>query len=115
MQRRALLDAIGPDDLIISDAMGSQFIAQLVGEPLRRDVLLELYAARDVSLRLIPCEPLRLVGEHLVRDVIDRGVEHGLLVIGWRRCEAGRCTVTLNPDLVDRVDLAAGDELVAIG
>ena len=114
-EHRALLDAIGPDDLIISDAMGSQFIAQLASEPVRRDVLLELYAAQDVTIRLVPCEPLGLVGEHLVRDVVDRGVEHGLLVIGWRRFEAGTCSVTLDPDLRARIDLAAGDELVVIG
>ena len=113
-EHRALLDVIGPDDLAISDAMGSQFIAQLASEPLRRDVLLEFYVAKHVTIRLVPCEPLGLVGEHLLRDVVDRGIEHDLLVIGWRRFDSRRCTVTLDPDLRVRIDLAAGDELVVI-
>ncbi len=112
---RSLVDLAGPDDLIISDAMGSQFIAQLADQPIRRQILLELYTARGATLRLVSCQDVGLAGERTVRDVVDRCAVLGLLVIGWRRAPGRGGKVTLNPDLLDRVALEADDELVVVG
>ena len=45
----------GPDDLLISSALGSQFIAQLIEQPERRAALLALYRRR----RIDPHDPMR--------------------------------------------------------
>lgn len=108
----ALIDLDGPDDLVISDAMGSQFVAQLVDQPARRDVLLSLYTTERATLGLVPCERFDLHGEHLIRDLVDTVAAHGQVVIGWRR--ASKIGVTLNPHLNERVALDPGDELVII-
>lgn len=105
----------GADDLVISDAMGSQFIAQLVDQPLRRDVLLALYGGDGASLWLVPCEQLDLVGEWSGRDMVRRAAACGLLAIGWRRSADRGGDVSLETDLDATVGLERGDELVVIG
>jgi hypothetical protein len=112
---RELIDLPGVDDLVISDAIGSQFIAQLVDQPMRRTILLALYRGEQATLRLLPCEHLDLTGEHTVRAVARRAASAGLLVLGWRRAAARGGHLTLNPDLDDRLRLDVGDALVVVG
>lgn len=107
-----LIDLDGPDDLIVSDVVGSHFLAQLVDQPARRDVLLALYAADGAGFGLIPCEGLGLVGDRGVAELVDGVASRGLLLIGWRHVGS---RVVLNPHLSDRVVLTPGDQLVVVG
>ncbi len=110
-----LVELPGADDLVISDALGSQFLAQLVDQPLRRDILLTLYAGDRASLRLVPCEQFELVGEWQVDQVVARAAAFGLLAVGWRRSVDRGGEVALNPRLDSVVRLDDGDSLVVIG
>ncbi|WP_040492104.1 CASTOR/POLLUX-related putative ion channel [Ilumatobacter nonamiensis] len=103
----------GPDDLIISDAVGSQFVAQLVDEPERREVLLALYSPEGAVVRLVRCDHFDLVGEHEFAEVVDRVASRDELAIGWRL--AGDPGVVLNPMLTARVRFSADDELIVVG
>ncbi len=108
-----LADLTGPDDFLIGAGMGSQFIAQLIEQPERRAVLLELYGG-DASVRLIQCDRLDLVGTFTTADVVARSYAAGVLAIGWRR-SADHGDVVLNPHADDRVTLTADDEIVVVG
>lgn len=109
-----LLDLTGPDDIVISDATGSHFLAQLVDQPLRRPVLFALYATDGPSVRLVRCDDFDLTGDHLVVDVVEATAARGALLIGWRRSEVRGAALTLNPPLDTRVRLEPGDELVVV-
>lgn len=115
----ALIAGLDPDDVVISDEMGSHFLAQLVDEPRRRAVLLALYAADEASIQVVPCDQLDLVGARTGRDIVARAAGFGLVAIGWRSARRGG-VVRLDPDLndprpADTVELAPGDDLVVIG
>jgi Trk K+ transport system NAD-binding subunit len=58
-----LAELSGPDDHLVSQAVGSQFIAQLAEQPERRAVFLQLYAADGPSLHLVPAADLGLAGD----------------------------------------------------
>ena len=72
-----LADLTGPDDFLISAALGSQLIAQLIEQPERRDVLLELYGGGDASIRMIQCDRLDLVGTFTTADIVARSYAVG--------------------------------------
>ena len=109
-----LADLTGPDDFLISAALGSQLIAQLIEQPERRDVLLELYGGGDVSIRMIRCDRLDLVGTFTTADIVATSYAAGVLAIGWRRV-ADQGEVVLNPSAADRVTLLPHDEIVVVG
>jgi Trk K+ transport system NAD-binding subunit len=103
----------GPDDFLISSALGSQFIAQLIEQPERREVLLALYGGDDASIRMIRCDRLDLVGTYSMADIVAVAYAAGVLAIGWRHIADG--SVVLNADAGVTVTLAAADELVVVG
>ena len=103
----------GPDDLLISSALGSQFIAQLIEQPERRAALLALYSGGDASIRMIRCERFGLVGTFTMNEIVAAAYSAGVLAIGWRR--AADDAVVLNPDADTAVMLGAADELVVVG
>ena len=103
----------GPDDLLISSALGSQFIAQLIEQPERRAVLLALYSGDDASIRMIRCERFDLVGTITMNEIVAAAYSAGVLAIGWRR--AADDAVVLNPNADTAVTLGAADELVVVG
>ncbi len=109
-----LADLTGPDDFLISAAIGSQLIAQLIEKPERRDVLLDLYGGGDASLRMIQCDRLDLVGTFTTDDIVARSYAAGVLAIGWRRV-ADQGEVVLNPNAADRVTLSPHDEIIVVG
>jgi Trk K+ transport system NAD-binding subunit len=106
-------DLTGPDDVLISAALGSQFIAQLIDQPDRRSVLLELYGGSHASIRMVRCDLLGLVGHTSFHDVVAGAYGAGVVAIGWRCAADG--TVVLNPHADTTVTLAAGDEIVVVG
>ena len=108
-----LTDLTGPDDLLISTALGSQFIAQLIEQPERRAALLELYGGDHASIRMVPCGMLDLVGTFTTADIVAAAFAAGVLAIGWRGVADG--AVVLNPPVGERVTLSADDEIVIVG
>ncbi len=98
-----LADLTGPDDFLISAALGSQLIAQLIEQPERRDVLLELYGGGDAAIRMIRCDHLDLIGTFTTADIVARSYAAGVLAIGWRRI-VDHGDVKLNPHLNERVE-----------
>ncbi len=103
----------GPDDFLISLALGSQLIAQLIEQPERRAVLLALYGSDDASIRMIRCDRLDLVGTYTMGEIVAAAYAAGVLAIGWRRAADG--SVVLNPDADASVTLDDDDELVVVG
>jgi hypothetical protein len=110
-----LAELSGPDDHLVSQAVGSQFIAQLAEQPERRAVFLQLYAADGPSLHLVPAADLGLAGELGTADIVAAAYSAGLLAIGWRRSDAHGGEMVLNPHESHRVHLGAGDEVVVVG
>jgi hypothetical protein len=105
----------GADDYLVSQAIGSQFIAQLAEQPERRAVYRQLYAAGGSSIRLVSAERLGLVGAVSTTDVVATAYRAGVLAIGWRRSSARGGELTLNPRETEHVVLAADDEIVVVG
>jgi voltage-gated potassium channel Kch len=103
----------GPDDFLISSALGSQFIAQLIEQPERRAALLELYSGGDASIRMIRCDRLDLIGTHTMTEIVAAAYAAGVLAIGWRHSADG--SVVLNADASESVTLTDDDELVVVG
>jgi len=110
-----LAELSGPDDFLISAALGSQFIAQLIEQPERRGVLLELYGGDHASIRLVRCGRLDLVGSFTADQIFSGAYAAGVLAIGWRHATIQGEQVMLNPNASDRVTLAADDEIVIVG
>ncbi len=110
-----LADLPGPDDFLISEALGSQLIAQLIEQPERRDVLLELYGGGDASIRLVRCDLLGLVGTFTTQDVITVAYAAGVLAIGWRQTDDEVAQVVLNPTSSKRVTFSPHDEIIVVG
>ncbi len=103
----------GPDDFLVSAALGSQFIAQLIEQPERRAVLLELYGGDEASIRMIRCDRLGLAGTHTMDEIVAAAYATGVLAIGWRRTADG--SVVLNADTGTSVTLDDDDEVIVVG
>ena len=103
----------GPDDFLISPALGGQFIAELIEQPERRAALLALYGGDDASIRMIRCDRMGLVGTFTMNELVMSAYELGVLAIGWRHIVDG--SVVLNADAGTSVTLAPDDELVVVG
>ena len=110
-----LADLTGPDDFLISESLGSRFIAQLIEQPERRAVLLELYGGDDASIRMVRCDLLDLVGTFTTKDVVAAAYAAGVLAIGWRFTTDGVGHVVLNPASSERVTLSPDDEIIVVG
>jgi hypothetical protein len=108
-----LIDLTGPDDFLISAALGSQFIAQLVEQPERRAALLDLYGGEHASIRIVRCDVLRLIGDVTAGDIVAAAYRVGVLAIGWRLAADG--AVVLNPYVDRHVTLSTDDEIVIVG
>jgi voltage-gated potassium channel Kch len=105
----------GADDFLVSEAIGSQFIAQLAEQPERRPVFLDLYAPGGPSIHLVPIERLGLAGELSAGDLYDVASAAGVVALGWRRAMERGGDLTLNPHVTRRVRFEPGDEIVVIG
>ena len=110
-----LADLTGPDDFLISAALGSQLLAQLIEQPERRDVLLELYGGGDASFRMVRCELLGLVGTFTMQDVVETAYAAGVLAIGWRQPNDDGAPVVLNPAASAQVTFSPDDEIIIVG
>jgi hypothetical protein len=111
---RSLLDPDDDDD-VISEEIGSRFLAQLAEYPERRDVLLALYAAHGAAIRLVPAGQLGLVGTVVAADIVTASYHAGLMAFGWRRRTAAGTEMTLNPRRDQVVELDHNDQIVVIG
>ena len=111
----ALADVRGTDEVIVTPAMASRILAQLVDDPVRRAVYLALYAPGGSSFHLVPAERLDLAGTVTMRDIVAAGSAHGVLALGWRQSSEIGGELALSPPVDRRFDLAPGDEIVVIG
>lgn len=109
------LARVGTNDHVVSQAIGSQFLAQLADQPARRDVYLSLYAPDGASLRLVEASQLGLRGPVSTVDVLAAADRHGLLAIGWCRSPEHGDELVLNPDEAQEIDLGPGDRVVVVG
>jgi hypothetical protein len=109
------LGDFGPDDDVISQAIGTQFLAQLAEQPDRRNVLLALYATDGPSIRLVTADRFGLDGQFLAADVFARASRSGFVAIGWRRRTASGPELVLNPSSDRVVVLDRHDQLVVVG
>ncbi len=110
-----LADVRGTDEVIVTPAMASRILAQLVDDPVRRAVYLALYAPDGPSIHLVPAERLDLAGTVTMRDIVAAGSAHGVLALGWRRPSEEGGELALNPSADRRLELAPGDEIVIVG
>ncbi|TFH20908.1 MAG: hypothetical protein E4H05_01275 [Acidimicrobiales bacterium] len=110
-----LADVRGVDEVIVTPAMASRILAQLVDDPSRRAVYLALYTPGGSSIHMVRAERLDLRGTVTIRDIVVAAAAHGVLAIGWRRPAELGGELVLNPAADRRLDLASGDEIVVIG
>jgi hypothetical protein len=110
-----LAEVRGVDEVIVTPAMASRILAQLVDDPTRRAVYLALYATGGPSIHLLGAERLDLRGTVTMRDILVSAAAHGVLAIGWRRPGDLGGELVLNPSADRRLDLAPGDEIVVVG
>jgi voltage-gated potassium channel Kch len=110
-----LADVRGTDEVIVTPAMASRMLAQLVDDPVRRALYLALYAPGGATIHLLPAERLDLTGTVSMRDIVAAGAAHGVLAIGWRRSSESGGELALNPAADRRFELAPHDEIVVIG
>jgi hypothetical protein len=108
-----LSGALGPDDFVVSDAIGSQLICQLVEQPERRPVLLEFYRQGGTEIRILAAGELGLTGRCEAGHLFEALYGHGLICIGWRLRRSSE-NLVLNPDESRSVDFAPDDEIVVI-
>ena len=104
----------GPDDFVISDAIGSRLIAQMADQPARRSVLLRLYSGDGSTIRLIDPAVLGVTTEADFAEIVDAAYSFGLLAIGWRRGHERGGGITLNPHGGERVLIEPEDRIVVI-
>jgi ion channel POLLUX/CASTOR len=109
-----LLDLDGFDDYIVSTAFAGQFLAQLVEQPERRRILLQMYTANDPSLQLIGCEQLGGDGTRRFSEIVETAYRAGALAIGWRTSSPSGAQLVLGPTASSTVTLRPGDEIVVV-
>ena len=104
----------GADDYIVSDAIASRILTQLVEQPERRAVLLSLYAPQGPSLRLVTAADLGLRGSTHFGHIVSTAQASRTLAIGWRVVDGPNSGVVLNPHVSRTVDLTPDDQIVVI-
>lgn len=109
-----LLDLDGPDDFIVSTAFAAQLAVQLVGQPERRRILLQMYSADGPSLRLITSDRIGVIGECTFSDIVDAAYRAGVIAIGWRASTASGVQLVLGPPASSRVSLLPDDEVIVV-
>jgi hypothetical protein len=114
VESNELANLSGPDDELISETLGSQFIAQLVDEPRRRNILLSLYRG-EASLHLLSAAALDVAGLPTAGDVFEAVYRQGVIAIGWRSGAARGSVLTMNPHEEAPAGLADDDLVVVIG
>lgn len=102
------------DDWLIDPGVTAQLLAQLVDLPVRRDVLLTLYADQGPSLDVVAADALGLAGTVDVATVVDAAHRAGLLAIGWSRGVGDRRETVLAPPPDVGVTFGPDDAIVVI-
>ncbi|MGA9279384.1 CASTOR/POLLUX-related putative ion channel [Ilumatobacter sp.] len=111
----ALIDLGNSNDYVISDAIGSRFIAQLSELPERRRVFLELYDTVGPSFRLESADRFGLIGAVTAEQVFRSAYDAGFTAFGWRAASEPDGGLVLNPHRQRRAELRPGDDIVVIG
>lgn len=109
----ALAEMPGKDDYVVSDALGSRFIAQLAEQPERRAVLLSIAGGLGPSLRIEPAARLGLHGEYSSAEICEAAYDAGVIAVGWMA--GGGDELVLNAANEHRVRLESDDSVIVIG
>jgi hypothetical protein len=105
-----IAEAVGADDLVVSDRLSSLLMAQLAEAPRIRGVFAELFDPDGSSIELRSAQPF--AGEPTTYGaVVAAGLEWGEVVIGYRRATG---QVTINPPKSSPVTLAETDQVIAV-
>jgi hypothetical protein len=105
----------GPDDFVISDALGSQIISQFAEAPVRRSVLLQLYSPEGASVHMEEPATSGLAGVTVFADVVSAVASAGLVAVGWRTSRERGGELFLAPPMATTLDLQPSDGIVVIG
>ena len=108
-----LVTALGPDDYVVSDAVGSRFIAQLAEQPARRAVLLALYGDDGPVLRTERAGRLDVTGVRTAADLFAATYEAGAIAVGWMT--GPERVLRLNPPASTAIELDPDDLVVLVG
>jgi hypothetical protein len=104
----------GPDDFVISDAIGSRLIAQMADQPARRAVLLQLYSGDGSAIRLVDPAALGVATNADFAEIVVAAYSFGLLAIGWRRAHERGGGMTINPPSSEQMMIEPEDRIVVI-
>ncbi|MBY5161317.1 CASTOR/POLLUX-related putative ion channel [Salsipaludibacter albus] len=107
-----LVGRLGAEDWIASPARTGQLLAQLVEEPLRREVLLTLAADVGPTIDLVPVDELGLDGSVTIADLARACLAGDAVAVGLRRRTDDALLLDPSPDLVTTV--GPGDQVIAI-
>jgi Trk K+ transport system NAD-binding subunit len=107
-----IAELAGVDDFIVSDQLASLMLAQLSERVELREVFDELFDAEGASITLRPAGRFAPDGSATFAEVVAAGNHFRESALGYRRAVDG--VVLLNPPKSERLQLAAGDEVVVI-
>ena len=111
--RAAVADMSGLDGFLISDAIGSQLMAQFAISPERQAVFGAIYDPDRASLHLVSPERIDVTAPAVFADVVVAAYSSGLLAVGLlTSAERGRQAV-LSPPMTATVDPT--DQIVVVG
>jgi voltage-gated potassium channel Kch len=105
-----IAEAVGADDLVVSDRLCSLLMAQLAEAPRIRGVFAELFDPDGSSIELRSAQPFA-GGPTTYGAVVAAGLDWGEVVIGYRLASG---QVTINPAKSTPVTLSAADQVIAV-
>jgi hypothetical protein len=107
-----IAELAGVDDFIVSDQLASLMLAQLSERAELSAVFDELFDASGASIALRPAGRFSRNGSATVAEIVAAGNRFGESVLGYRIGSEGR--IVLNPPKSERLELAAGDEVIVL-
>jgi len=106
-----IAEAVGADDLVVSDRLSSLLIAQLAEAPLMRGIFAELFHPAGSSIELRPAGRYA-AGDGTFAAVVAAARARGEVAIGYRVADGG--TVTINPPKSAAAPLSAADQVIVL-
>jgi hypothetical protein len=106
-----IAEAVGADDLVVSDRLSSLLIAQLAEAPLMRGIFAELFHPAGSSIELRPAGQYT-AGDGTFAGVVAAARTRGEVAVGYRLASGGK--VTINPAKSAAAPLSAGDQVIVL-
>jgi hypothetical protein len=105
-----IAQAVGADDLVVSDRLSSLLIAQLAEAPLMRGIFSELFDPAGSSIELRPADQYA-DGPSTFAAVVAAARTWEEVAIGYRMADG---SVTINPPKSASVTLSAADQVIVL-